>query len=166
MPGRFRFWDRWGAARRAGNYRRGGLFLAVSSAYLTFMNRSSSQKGPSQRQLRAGELIRHALAEILQREQLREPALAGVSVTVSEVRVSPDLKQAKVFASPLGGGDEAGVIAALNRTSAYLRGLLGKKIDMKFTPALKFFADETFAEAEKIDRLLARSDVARDLDSE
>ena len=58
------------------------------------------------------------------------------------------------------------MIAALNRTSAYLRGLLGKKIDMKFTPALKFFADETFAEAEKIDRLLARSDVARDLDSE
>ncbi len=126
-------------------------------------NRSSSSKGPSQRQLRAGELIRHALVEILQREELREPALSGVSITVSEVRVSPDLKQAKVFASPLGGGDEAGVIAALNRTSAYLRGLLGKKIEMKFTPALTFVADETFAEAEKIDRLLARPDVARDL---
>ncbi|WP_375201911.1 30S ribosome-binding factor RbfA [Hyphococcus sp.] len=129
-------------------------------------NRFSSQKGPSQRQLRAGELIRHALVEVLQRETLRDPALAGVSVTISEVRVSPDLKQAKVFASPLGGGDEAGVVAALNRMAAYLRGLLGKKIEMKFTPALTFLMDETFAEAQKIDRLLSRPDVARDLGGE
>lgn len=129
-------------------------------------NRFSSQKGPSQRQLRAGELIRHALVEILQREQFREPALSGVSVTISEVRVSPDLKQARVFASPLGGGDEAAIIAALNRVGPYLRGLLGKKIQMKFTPSLTFLADETFAEAQKIDRLLSRPDVARDLGGE
>ena len=129
-------------------------------------NRFSSQKGPSQRQLRAGELIRHALVEILQREPLRDPALDGVSVTISEVQLSPDLKNAKVFASPLGGDDKANVIAALNRTSAYLRGVLGKKIEMKFTPALTFMEDKTFAEAQKIDELLAHPDVARDLDGE
>lgn len=126
--------------------------------------RFSNKKGPSQRQLRAGELIRHALVEILQRESLREPALDGVSVTVSEVRASPDLKQADVFAEPLGGKDEAGVIAALNRAAPHIRGLLGKKIDMKFTPSLKFRADKSFAEAERIDALLAAPKVAQDLD--
>ena len=126
-------------------------------------NRSSRNKGPSQRQLRAGELIRHALVEIIQREGLREPALEGVSITVSEVRVSPDLKQATAFAAPLGGAQQEEVIVALNRIAPYLRGLLGKKIAMKFTPTLKFRSDETFAEAERIDALLARPDVARDL---
>ena len=121
-------------------------------------------KGPSQRQLRAGELIRHALSEIIQREPLRDPALSGVSVTITEVRVSPDLKQASVYAEPLGGVAEDETVAALNRVAPYLRGLLGKKIDMKFTPALKFRRDETFAEAEKIEALLARPDVARDLE--
>ncbi len=129
-------------------------------------NRFSSKKGPSQRQLRAGELIRHSLAEILQREGLRDPALAGVSVTISEVRVSPDLKQARIYAIPLGGGDVAATIAALNRTSPFLRGLLGKKIQLKFTPALTFMEDETFAEAQKIDTLLSRPEVARDLEGE
>ena len=126
-------------------------------------NRFSGKKGVSQRQLRAGELIRHALVEILQRENLREPALAGVSVTVAEVRMSPDLKQATAYVSPLGGVGERDVIDALNKTASYLRGLLGRKIDMKFTPALTFRCDETFAEAQKIDALLARPDVARDL---
>jgi len=127
-------------------------------------NRFSSSKGPSQRQLRAGELIRHALVEIMQREGLREPALVGVSVTVSEVRVSPDLKQATAYAVPLGGAHQTEVIEALNRAAPFLRGLLGKKIDLKFTPALKFRSDDTFAEAQKIDALLARPEVARDLD--
>lgn len=128
--------------------------------------RFSKTKGPSQRQLRAGELIRHSLVEIMQRESLRDPALDGVSVTVSEVRVSPDLKQASVFAAPLGGAHQREVIDALNRVSPYLRGLLGKRIDLKFTPALVFKSDETFAEARKIDELLARPDVARDLAKE
>lgn len=125
--------------------------------------RFSGKKGPSQRQLRAGELIRHALADILQREDLREPALAGVSVTISEVRLSPDLKQASVFCLPLGGGQAGAVVAALNRAAPHLRGLLGKRIDMKFTPSLKFMADTSFAEAQHIEELLARPDVARDL---
>lgn len=126
-------------------------------------NRFSSKKGPSQRQLRAGELIRHALVEILRREHLRDPALDGVSVTISEVRTSPDLKQASVYAAPLGGRAQGEIIAALNRVAPYLRSLLGKKIQMKFTPALTFHGDETFEEARKIDELLARPDVARDL---
>lgn len=127
------------------------------------MSRFSSKKGPSQRQLRAGELVRHALSEIVQREPLRDPALDGVSVTITEVRVSPDLKQASVYAEPLGGVAEDEVVSALNRVAPYLRGLLGRKIDLKFTPALKFLRDDTFAEAQKIDELLARPDVARDL---
>jgi ribosome-binding factor A len=126
-------------------------------------NRFSNKKGPSQRQLRAGEVVRHVLVEILQRENLHESALQGVSITISEVRVSPDLKQASVYAAPLGGGEQSEVIKALNKSAPFLRGLLGKKIDLKFTPALKFMSDETFAEAQKIDELLARPDVARDL---
>ena len=126
-------------------------------------HRSSQSKGPSQRQLRAGELIRHALVEILQREDLREPGLAGVSITVTEVRPSPDLRQATVFCLPLGGGHESEVVAALNHAAPYLRGLLGKRIDMKFTPSLKFLVDKSFAEARRIDELLARPEVKRDL---
>ncbi|GJL91142.1 30S ribosome-binding factor RbfA [Hyphococcus sp.] len=129
-------------------------------------SRFTSKKGPTQRQLRAGEVIRHALVDIIRREGLRDPVLEGVSVTISEVQVSPDLKQARVFAYPLGGGDEVALIAALNRAAAFLRGLLGKKIDLKFTPALIFVTDETFMEAQKIESLLARPDVARDLDGD
>ena len=125
--------------------------------------RFSNSKGPSQRQLRAGELVRHALVEILQRESLRDDALQGVSVTVGEVRCSPDLKQANVYAAPLGGEDQPVIIAALNREAAHIRALLGKRIEMKFTPALKFVSDDTFSEARRIDELLARPDVARDL---
>ncbi len=120
-------------------------------------------RGPSQRQLRAGELIRHALTAILAREDLRDPDLAGVSVTVSEVRASPDLRQATVFCAPLGGGDPAKTVAALNRCVAFLRGQLGREIALKFTPALRFAADESFDEATRIDRLLKQPDVARDL---
>ena len=127
---------------------------------------SPNKKGPSQRQLRAGELIRHALAEILQREAFQDPELAGVSVTIAEVRMSPDLKRAIAFATPLGGGREHEVISALNKVAPYLRGLLGSKIDMKFTPALSFRLDETFSQAQKIDELLARPEVARDLDQQ
>lgn len=126
-----------------------------------------SSKGPSQRQLRAGELVRHALVEIFQREDLREPALAGLSITVSEVRMSPDLKQATVFCAPLGASIDAEkhpeIYAALKRAAPHLRHLLGAKIDMKFTPALVFRADDSFAEARRIDELLASPKVARDL---
>lgn len=122
-----------------------------------------SSQGPSQRQLRAGELVRHALVEIFQREDLRDPALEGVSITVSEARMSPDLKQATVFCTPLGGVHEKEVVLALNRIAPYLRSLLGRRIEMKFTPALRFVADESFAEARRVDELLASPKVRRDL---
>ncbi len=130
-------------------------------------NRFTSAKGPSQRQLRAGELIRHALVEIFQRGDLKDPALRGASITVSEVRASPDLKQASVFCAALGGGAApertAALIEALNRSTGAIRHMLAAKVDLKYTPALTFESDDSFVEARRIDELLARPDVARDL---
>lgn len=122
-----------------------------------------ASRGPSQRQLRAGELIRHALTDIIAREDLRDPELDGVSVTISEVRASADLRQATVFCAPLGGGDPKTTAAALNRCAAFLRGKLGRVITLKFTPALRFAVDASFDEASRIDHLLKRPEVARDL---
>jgi len=123
----------------------------------------SQPQGPSQRQLRAGELIRHALVEILREEEIADAALAGVSVTVTEVRMSPDLRHATIFAEPLGGGHAPEVIEALNRHAKFLRGRLGHAIDMKFTPDLKFIHDESFDEAARMSRLFQDPRVARDL---
>ena len=119
--------------------------------------------GPSQRQLRAGELMRHALVEILREEDITDPALEGVSVTVTEVRMSPDLRHATVFVEPLGGAHAGEVVAGLNRHAKFLRGRLGKSIDMKFTPALKFLHDESFDEAARMNRLFDDPRVRRDL---
>jgi len=120
--------------------------------------------GPTQRQLRAGELTRHALVEILREEDIADEALAGVSVTVTEVRMSPDLKHAICFVEPLGGGHASDVVAALNRHARFLRGRLGRSIDMKFTPDLKFLHDESFNAASRMDRLFRDPKVAQDLD--
>ena len=135
--------------------------------------RFSQSRGPSQRQLRAGELIRHALVDIFQREDLRDPALSNTSITVSEVRASPDLKNATVFCAPLGASVDASdgtavkeVIKALNRIAPQIRHLLGQKVDLKFTPALSFQNDASFAEASRIDALLASPAVRRDLDDD
>ena len=122
-----------------------------------------AKSGPSQRQLRAGELVRHALVEILRVENLTDPALAGVSVTISEVRVSPDLKHALCFVEPLGGEKAEAVIDALNRAAKFLRGRLGHAIEMKFTPVLKFVHDDSFDAATHINQLLANPRVRRDL---
>lgn len=119
--------------------------------------------GPSQRQLRAGELVRHALVEILREEEIADPVLEGVSVTVSEARVSPDLRHAVVFVEPLGGAHAGEVVAALNRHSKFIRGCLGRMIDMRFTPDLKFLHDESFSEAERMNRLFADPRVSRDI---
>ena len=120
--------------------------------------------GPSQRQLRAGELVRHALVDILREEDIADADLTGVSVTVSEVRMSPDLKHAVCFVEPLGGGDAPRVVAALNRHARYLRGQLGRRIELKFTPDLKFLHDESFDEASRMDRLFDDPRVRRDLE--
>jgi ribosome-binding factor A len=118
--------------------------------------------GRSNRQLRVGENVRHALVDILQRETVDDAVLRGVLVTVPEVRMSPDLKLATAYVMPLGGGDAEAVAAALERHRRFLRGELARRIDMKFTPDLRFRADASFAEGEKIDRLLASPEVARD----
>ena len=120
-------------------------------------------QGPTQRQLRAGELIRHALVEILREADINDPDLTGVSVTVTEVRMSPDLRNATVFVEPLGGGHAPEVVKALNRHAMFLRGRLGHSIDMKFTPALKFLHDESFDEAARMSRLFQDPRVAQDL---
>lgn len=127
--------------------------------------------GPSQRQLRAGELVRHALVDILREEDIHDEALAGVSVTVTEVRLSPDLKHATCFVEPLGAGidtapaagHESEVVKALNVHAKFLRGLLGRRIDMKFTPDLRFRHDESFEVAARMDALLADPRVQADL---
>jgi len=126
----------------------------------------SKNRPPSQRQLKAGELIRRALAEIIAKENLRDADLQGVSVTISEVRASPDLKHAIVYAAPLGGTsggpDMDKVIAALQRCGSFLRGRLGKEMEMKSTPRLKFVADRSFDTAEDMAKLLDQPKVKQD----
>ena len=119
--------------------------------------------GPSQRQLRAGELVRHALVDILAREDLRDPDLIGISVTIGEVRASPDLKHMTAFVSPLGAGDAQKIAAALTRASGFIRSKLAKTAEMKFTPQLHFLPDISYDTANPIDELLRRPEVARDL---
>ena len=121
---------------------------------------------PSQRQLRAGELVRHALVDILAREEFRDPALQGVSVTIGEVRCSPDLRHANVFCIPLGdrSASRANEVAeGLNRAAAFLRGRLGREIEMKFTPQLHFMADVSYDTALAMDELLGSERVQRDV---
>lgn len=128
--------------------------------------------GPSQRQLRAGELIRHALVEVLREEEIHDPAMEGVSVTVTEVRLSPDLKHATCFVEPLGAGvsdaPTAGhvneIVKALNAHAKFLRGVLGKHIDARFTPDLRFRHDESFEAAERLNRLLDDPRVRADVE--
>jgi ribosome-binding factor A len=121
-------------------------------------------KPPTQRQLRAGELIRHALTDILAREEFDDPALHGKSITITEVRISPDLKNATAFAAPLGGVDMDKTIEALNRVAGFLRGRLSREVVLRFTPILRFISDDSYDEARRIDELLASERVRRDLD--
>src|SRR5215211_2260941 len=109
--------------------------------------------GPSQRALRAGELVRHALAEILARGEVHDPVLEGHLITVPEVRMSPDLRLATVFVMPLGGRDEKPVLEALDRNKRFLRGEIAHRVNLKFAPDLRFRIDDRFAEAERIDKL-------------
>ena len=122
-----------------------------------------SVQGPSQRQLRAGELVRHALAEILREGDLHDEPLENTSVTVTEVRMSPDLKHAVCFVEPLGGTHAGEVVAALNRHARFLRGRLGHNIELKFTPDLRFVHDQSFDEAQRMHALFNRPEVRRDL---
>ena len=133
---------------------------------------ASGPQGPSQRQLRAGELIRHALVDVLREQEIHDEALLGVSITVTEVRLSPDLRHATCFVEPLGAGvqsaetagQESVIIKALNTHAKFLRGQLGRHIDMKYTPDLKFRHDESFDTASHMDRLFADPRVRADIE--
>jgi len=122
-----------------------------------------SNLGPSQRQLRVGEMLRHALSEILVRGDIRDPDLAGVSVTITQVIPSGDMRYATVYCEPLGGKDADKIVKALNRNKSFLRGEMGHAIALKFTPELRFVEDKSFAEAEKIEHILKSPRVQQDL---
>lgn len=127
-------------------------------------SKSKENLGPTQRQLRAGENIRHVLVEVMARGEIHDPALFGVSLTIGEVRMSPDLKHANIFVSALGQTDAKIYAEALNKASAFLRGRLAKAIDSKFTPKLKFIGDNSYDFAVQIDELLSNPKVAQDLE--
>lgn len=127
------------------------------------MARPSKPSGPNQRQLRIGELIRHALAELLARGDIHDEVLAKHVVTVPEVRLSTDLKLATCFVMPLGGGDVAPVLKALNAHKKYIRGEIAHRVNLKFAPDIRFLQDESFAEAERVDALLYSDKVRRDI---
>jgi ribosome-binding factor A len=128
-------------------------------------SKGAPQSGPSQRQLRVGELVRHALAEMLSRGEIHDDVLTGHVVTVPEVRMSPDLRLATVYVMPLGGKDVAKVIEALERNKRYIRGEVAHAVNLKFAPDVRFMADETFDEADRIDQLLASRKVRKDVES-
>jgi ribosome-binding factor A len=122
-----------------------------------------SNSGPSQRALRAGELIRHAIAELLTRGDVHDPVLQGHLITVPEVRMSPDLRLATIYVMPLGGKDVDEVLAALERHKKFLRGEIAHSVNLKFAPEIRFRKDERFEEAERIGKILATPQVQRDL---
>jgi ribosome-binding factor A len=122
-----------------------------------------SAAGASQRQLRVGEAVRHALAEVLAHGEVHDPVLEGHMITVPEVRMSPDLRLATIYVMPLGGRDAKAVVAALERNKRYLRGVIARKVNLKFAPDIRFRLDERFDEAERIEKLLRSPAVKRDL---
>src|SRR5690242_5384268 len=128
--------------------------------------RDNAAPGGSQRQLRVGELIRHAIAEMLTRGDVHDPVIEGHLITVPEVRMSPDLRLATVYVMPLAGRDAEEVVAALERNKKYMRGEVAHAVNLKFAPDLRFHIDDRFAEAERIDKLLRSPQVARDLEKD
>ena len=129
-------------------------------------NRFSQGSGPTQRQLRVGELIRRTLSDVLNQGDIHDPDLNRMSITVSEVKTSPDLKIATAYVLPLGGKNRPEAIAALARNKAELRRALSKDTALKFTPDLRFLIDETFDRMDETRELFARDEVQRDLDGE
>ncbi len=128
--------------------------------------RSEPSAGPSQRQQRVAELVRHAIAEVLARGDIQDPVLAGHVITVPEVRMSPDLKLATAYVMPLGGRDEAEVVKALDANRKALRQEVARRVNLKFAPELRFRRDETFDEAARIDALLRTDRVRRDVEAD
>src|SRR3954465_248978 len=125
--------------------------------------KKGSASGGSQRQLRVGEQVRHAIAEILAHGSVHDADLEGHIITVPEVRMSPDLKLATIYVMPLGGRDPEIVLAALERNKKFLRGEIAHRVNLKFAPDVRFRADERFDEAERIEKLLRTPAVQKDL---
>ena len=130
------------------------------------MTHRDKGREPSQRQLKVGEIIRHALAEIFSRGEINDEVLERHSLTVPEVRMTPDLKLATVYVLPLGGGEAEEAVSHLDKHKRYLRGLLAKRVSMKFMPELRFKVDTSFEASARIDELLASPKVAHDLDGD
>ncbi|MEO5807959.1 30S ribosome-binding factor RbfA [Devosia sp.] len=128
------------------------------------MSKDNKSAGPNQRMLRVGELVRHALAAIFARGDIEDDALRGAVITVPEVRMTNDLKIADAFIMPLGGQRSEEIVAALNRHRKYIRGRVAPQLNMKFAPDLRFFVDDTFEEASRIDALLRSDKVRKDLE--
>lgn len=129
-------------------------------------NAHNSGKGPSQRQLRVGELIRRTLSEVLSRGDIHDPELNRMSITVGEVRISPDLRVATVFVLPLGGDGRPEAIAALKRNNYELRRSVGKAMTIKYIPELRYVIDDTFDRLEESRRLFSQDSVRRDIEKE
>ena len=128
--------------------------------------KSSHARPPSQRQLRVGELIRHKLAEMLARGDIHDDVLAAHVITIPEVRLSPDLKLATAYVIPLGGTDTEAVLEALTRHKRYIRAEIAHTVNLKFAPDIRFRSDDTFAEASRIDALLAGAKGRQDVDED
>ena len=127
------------------------------------MSRSTST-GPSQRQLRVGEQVRHALSDMLQRGDVRDDLIEKTVISISEVRMSPDLKLATAFVSPLGAPDDAAVVEALNRNARFIRGRMSPALrQMRYMPEFRFKLDTSYDNFARIDELLRSPEVARDL---
>lgn len=122
-------------------------------------------KPPTQRQLRVGEELRHAIANVIERGDFRDPDLQGRLITVTEVRVGPDLRNATVFVVPLGGGDIAPILAGLKRAKAFLRHEISRAVQLRAVPDLHFQSDATFDEASRIDAILRSPEVRRDIEA-
>lgn len=128
------------------------------------MSKDNKPAGPSQRMLRVGELVRHALAAMFARGEIEDDALRGAVITVPEVRMTPDLKIANAYIMPLGGLHAEEIVAALNRHRKFVRGRVAPQINMKYAPEIRFYVDDTFEEAGRIDSILRSDKVQRDLD--
>src|SRR5262245_3047629 len=121
-------------------------------------------RGPSQRQLRVGELVRHTLSELFTRGDVHDEVIQGHLITVPEVRMTADLRLATIYVMPLGGRDTEEVLAALDRNKKYLRGEIARRVNLKFAPDIRFRIDERFDEAERIEKLLRTPRVRKDLE--
>ena len=148
-------------SKRAASERVEGRTISATVTMKRHVRSRSTE--PSARQLRVGEEVRHGLARIFERHEMSDPALTDVTLTVTEVRMSPDLKHASVFVMPLAGAHAAEVLAGLKRGAPYLRGLVAREVALRFTPTLSFMLDMSFEHANRINEILHRPEVQRDV---